>query len=69
MPRIDLDTQTFEMTAKLGFEDLRIIRDGLQHVINDAKTSPEGGLPERLAAIQNAADAMGLYENLDWSAE
>ena len=67
--RINLDDNTFTIEAAVGFEDLKIVRDGLQALINDAKTSPEPNITERVNAIVGTAEALGLADNLDLDAE
>lgn len=69
MAQFDLDSQTFAMTVGVGFQDLTVIRDALQLAVSDAKTSPEPNITERLNAIQSAAEALGIHENIDWSTE
>ena len=67
--RINLDNKTFSLESTVSFDDLTIIRDGLQALVNDAKTDPSPDITGRLNAIVKAAEAIGVADNLDLDAE
>jgi len=67
--RINLEDKTFSLESTVSFDDLTIIRDGLQALVNDAKTSPDTDITGRVNAIISAAEAIGVADNLDLDAE
>ena len=69
MLKINLDDGTFEHTINPSIENLRVMRDALQLSINEAATSPEPNLPERLNRIQSAAECLGIHDNLNFDAD
>ena len=69
MIKFNLEDGTFEHSINVSIEDLRNLRDGLQLKVDEATTSPEPNITERLNSIRTTAEALGIEDNINWSAD